>query len=434
MKELFKGFYTPSDTKIKEIWSENKTLFVFDTNVLLNLYSYTETTRNDFFQIIDKISDRVWIPYHVGLEYQRNRLGIMRNEKNIFGNMNIYLENIEKNIVTNKLQELKLNQRLPELHEKTNELHKNINKLIKDFKKEVVKWDKKQPCVRSSDSIRKKIDTLFNEKVGTIPTDQKWLDRIYEEGNNRYAKKIPPGYEDEKEKKDDDDFFYSELRYVPMYGDLIIWNQIIEKAKNEDIDSLIFITDDAKEDWWYILNSNGKKEIGARAELRDEIFRNSNISSFELLRTTDFLKNGQDYLKLSVNEESIKEAKTSFENKRTKYNLQVNTTILDEIKKLTEKNKTTTSSLVSQYLQDYLYTQNNNSLLNKEKDYYNSIMNKAEEQVEEKTKEETFINKIRNIGNPISETVYKTALETIRKNEISNKKSEIEKLLEQLKK
>lgn len=431
MKELFKGFYTPSDTKIKEIWSEDKTLFVFDTNVLLNLYSYTETTRNDFFQIVNKISDRVWIPYHVGLEYQRNRLGIIRNEKNVFGNMNSYLENIEKNIVTNKLQELKLNQRLPELDEKTKELHKNINKLLKDFKKEIVKWDKKQPCVRSTDSIRKKIDTFFDKKVGTIPTSQEWLDNIYKEGEERYAKKIPPGYEDEKEKKDDDDFFYSELKYIPMYGDLIIWNQIIEKAKSDDIDSLIFITDDAKEDWWYILNSNGKKDIGARAELRDEIFRKSNLSSFELLRTTDFMKNGQDYLDLSVHEESIKETKSSFENKQIRYNLQINRTILDELKQLSENKQTTTRKLISQYLKDYFDTKNNN-ILTKE-DYYNSLVNNAKEQIEKKTKEETLIDKIRDIGNPTSKILYENALETIRKNKISSNKSEIEKLLEQLK-
>jgi len=68
MKELFKGFYTPSEKDIKKSWSDEKTLFVFDTNVLLNLYRYTEATRDDFFQIIDSISEKIWLPYHVGLE------------------------------------------------------------------------------------------------------------------------------------------------------------------------------------------------------------------------------------------------------------------------------------------------------------------------------------------------------------------------------
>ena len=116
MKEIFNGFYTPSDKTIKKCWSDKKTLFIFDTNVLLNLYSYTAETRDDFFHIIEKISSKIWLPYHVGLEYQRNRLNIIKNEKKIFNDINIYLENIENNLETNKLQELKLKQRLPDFY------------------------------------------------------------------------------------------------------------------------------------------------------------------------------------------------------------------------------------------------------------------------------------------------------------------------------
>lgn len=347
MKELFQGFYTPSEQNIKKSWSDDKTLFVFDTNVLLNLYRYTEATRDDFFSILDNISEKVWLPYHVGLEYQRNRLTVIKNEKAIFNDLNDYVNNLEKNIETAKLQELKLNQRLPELDKKTKKMHENIKKLITTHKKEIEDWNKKQPDVRSGDKIRKKIDNVFVNKIGSAPENQKWLDDLYEDGKKRYELNVPPGYMDKKDKEDKNNYIYADLEYVPMYGDLIIWKQIMEKVKDEQIDSLIFITDDVKEDWWYILNSNGKKEIGARAELRDEIYRNSKISSFEILRTTDFMKNGKEILELAVKETSINEAKTNFENKRNLYKINVDE---DLLKKFAELSSTSLSDLIKEKL------------------------------------------------------------------------------------
>ena len=75
MKEKFIGFYDLKNADLEEIWNLPTTLYIFDTNVLLNLYSYAENTRNDFFNLIEKnILPLVWIPYHVALEYQRKRL------------------------------------------------------------------------------------------------------------------------------------------------------------------------------------------------------------------------------------------------------------------------------------------------------------------------------------------------------------------------
>jgi len=316
MKKLFSGFYSPTDDEIKASWSNEKTLFVFDTNVLLNLYAYTKITREDFFKIIEKVSDNIWLPYHVGLEYQRNRLNVVKNEKGIFNDIEKYVKAIEKQINNADFNNLKLKQRLPDLFDKSEELHTNIEKLFRKYRSSVKKSNNKQPDVRSSDLIRKEIDDLFNNKVGN-PFEQKKLDEIFKEGKERYENKVPPGYEDKQEKEKADKFTYQGLTYIPMYGDLIIWKQIIEKAKDENIESVIFVTDDVKEDWWYILNSNGKKEIGVRAELREEIYRESNISSFEILTTTSFMKNGKEFLELKeVHEESIEEAKTNIDNYR----------------------------------------------------------------------------------------------------------------------
>lgn len=78
MKNLFPGFYTPNKSDFSKLWG-NAT-FIFDTNVLLNLYRYQSSTRDELLNFIEKLSSKVWIPYHVALEYQRNRLVVISSQ------------------------------------------------------------------------------------------------------------------------------------------------------------------------------------------------------------------------------------------------------------------------------------------------------------------------------------------------------------------
>ena len=71
VRDLFPGYYRPSSANFEKLWTE--AIFVFDTNVLLNFYSYPETIRDVFFSVLSKLGGRIWIPYQVGLEFHRNR-------------------------------------------------------------------------------------------------------------------------------------------------------------------------------------------------------------------------------------------------------------------------------------------------------------------------------------------------------------------------
>jgi uncharacterized membrane protein len=309
MKDVFKGFYSIDSEVLKELWKDEKTLFVFDTNVLLNLYGYAKQTRDDFFSILDAVNDKLWIPYHVGLEYQRRRLSIIKNEKVVFNEIESNLDKIQK-VFKGDFEKLALKRRFPKLFENTEKLEKEINKSISNYKKSVQHWDNEQPCVRSHDEIRDKLNDFFHEKVGEKPEDQKWLDELYIEGKDRFKNKIPPGFKDAgKSNGDDETHFYNEgLNYERQYGDLILWKQLIKKSQNDNVENVIFITDDAKEDWWYKINSNGKKTIGPLAELQSEIYRESNIKNFHMYSTSMFLEDGKSNLSVDVSESSIEDA------------------------------------------------------------------------------------------------------------------------------
>lgn len=181
MKNQFKGYYSPKTKELNKAWKSKETVFVFDTNIFLNLYSYAEKTREDFFEVLEKINEQIWIPYHVGLEYQKRRLTVVRNEKAVFSKIEQSLEKIEK-VFKSELKQLNLEQRFPKLNVNTEKLEKDIIKSISKYKQSLHHWDKKQPCVRSHDSIREKLNELFESKVGLKPKDQDEINLIQEEG------------------------------------------------------------------------------------------------------------------------------------------------------------------------------------------------------------------------------------------------------------
>ena len=309
MKGIFKSFHNVSDEELKLAWEDENTLFVFDTNVFLNLYGYAKQTRDDFFKIIEKIENKIWIPHQVGLEYQRRRLEVIKNEKTVFNDIENNLSKIES-VFKGDFEKLALKRRFPKLAESTEKLEKDIKKSISNYKKSVSHWNSEQPCVRSHDQIRDILNEYFDEHVGEKPSEQAWLDSLYQEGKVRYENKIPPGFKDsEKANKGEDSYYYFDgLRFERQYGDLILWKQLLLKASDEDVDNIIFITDDSKEDWWYKINSNGSKTIGPLAELQAEIYRDSNIDKFHMYSTSSFMEDGKTNLSVVVNESSIKDA------------------------------------------------------------------------------------------------------------------------------
>ncbi len=78
MKDLFQGYYAPKVEVIQKLW-ENA-LFVFDTNVLLNFYRYSEETTESLFQLFEKLKNRIFIPYQVAYEYHKNIVNVIAQQ------------------------------------------------------------------------------------------------------------------------------------------------------------------------------------------------------------------------------------------------------------------------------------------------------------------------------------------------------------------
>lgn len=305
MKNLFKSYYRLGEDEFKTLWT-NAT-FIFDTNLLLNFYRYQTSTRKALFNIMEMVSTRIWIPYHVGLEFQRNRLKTIADEKAKYAQV----KKIVNQAIKKMEGELKnLNLREPHSHIKPAELLDKITEACSTYFGVLDSLEAKSIDVSSEDEIRKKIDTLFESKIGNKPDSQDYLDKLFTEGEDRYANLIPPGFEDlKKDDKKPEIFTYGGLNYKRKFGDLIIWKQIIEHAKKNSLKDIIFVTDDNKSDWWLKVDSSGPKTIGARPELIDEIFNAAGVERFYIYSPEGFLKYAKEQLKVEVTDDTIKEVR-----------------------------------------------------------------------------------------------------------------------------
>jgi predicted nucleic acid-binding Zn-ribbon protein len=265
MREKFPGWYPKKPEQIAKLW--DTAIFVPDANVLLHCLRHTTMVRDELLRLFEALGDALWIPYQVGLEFQRNRLGVE------FGALDEYealIKDQEANVerARDRLRQLRAHP--------TINVQKELSALdmfLSDFKGRMETARKAHPSAEI-DGVLEKLTKLLENRIGDRwPADK--LVALKKEGEDRYSKKIPPGYKDQKKDAGEYDKF----------GDLIIWKEMIAKAK-VDNRPVIFISDDVKEDWWWI--HRGRK-MGPRPELIEE-FRAEAGQDFHIYEFSQFLR------------------------------------------------------------------------------------------------------------------------------------------------
>lgn len=300
VKSTFSGFYSTSNDTLRDIWNSGTTLFVFDTNCLLNLYRCEDHTREDIINVMNELSDRIWIPFQVGLEYQRNRRTVIEESINSLKKIKEELQGIyTKNLLLPGNVKKNL---YSSLSDEISGLQKHIQTPIDEYiNSRITPRIENKENISKHDFIRDTIDTIVNDKIGSAPSQDE-INAIDKEGEERYKNKTPPGFKDEKKQ---DVSYFSNIKLQDKYGDLYLWKQLIEKSKSPDIKSVIFVCDDNKADWWY---SNSGKTHGALEALKTEICRETEIENFKLINQLTFLNEAKEYLvDVSVSESSLKE-------------------------------------------------------------------------------------------------------------------------------
>lgn len=255
MRNAIKEYIELSDKEKNNLW--NTATFVFDTNVFLDLYRYSNKTRNQLIESFEWLKTRIWMPYQVAFEFCKDRYSVIDEANRRFDN--IWSE--ADKLTDSWKNELRLDCNDSDIEE--------LGKYLKEW---ITKKKDSNYLTFSAtdDEVFCKLLDLFDGKVGKPFSVEEKLS-IEQDGEKRYASKIPPGYKDNKKMEN-------------RFGDLLVWKEIIGYAKSKEVD-VIFVTRDQKEDWW---NTSSGKTIGPRIELRKEFYEETG-KMFHMYTMSSFL-------------------------------------------------------------------------------------------------------------------------------------------------
>lgn len=160
------------------------------------------------------------------------------------------------------------------------------------------------------DPIKKQLEHLFRGKVGDAPPAQAAVDEIYKEGERRFALRIPPGFQDAGKEGDGPEGHMSGgIIYKRKYADFLIWKQILQFAASSSTPSVIFVTDDGKDDWWLKLMSDAPKTLGPRPELIEEAASEGGVDVFLMYSPEGFLQAAKKTLKADISKATLDEVR-----------------------------------------------------------------------------------------------------------------------------
>jgi hypothetical protein len=301
--------YIIDTEKEKRLW--DTAVFVFDSSALLDFYFLPRNTRKKIYdEIFSKLIDRLWIPFHVEYEFLKNREGVIpKPVKEKYEPLKNKIIGIRKSLskeIQKKVDEISRETIKDDKHPHIEQIEieklileiEKFEKEVKSFEENILKRitaaEKEILEMKSNDDILKALEDCFS--VGREFTYDEII-CISEEGKHRYEFKIPPGYGDLQKK---------EKKGTQIFGDLIIWKQILEFSKEKKL-PIIFITNDITkdEDWCYLDKLATEDRILApREELIKEIKDHSSVE-FWMYNLPQFLHNANKYLEAKFSAQTI---------------------------------------------------------------------------------------------------------------------------------
>jgi hypothetical protein len=287
MKDRFRQFRRPTDEEFKTLWEDST--IVLDANVLLNAYRYSDTTRRQLLQLLKRLRKRLWIPHQAALEFHRSRLEVMFERRNAFAAIRETIEGSQKTLAE-KLSSLYRDTAMDPgvLMGGLEEAHKALLGALSEHEKEAVE----PTSSPDEDPIWRSVLELFSGRTGD-PYDEAAYDAVCKVAQQRFAAGRPPGYADQAKGGTD------------QFGDFIIWQQMLDHAKQSG-KPMLLVTDDRKDDWW--LKVHGRT-ISPRPELVAEMWDAGGVS-FYMYQPDQFMTMAATEFKSVVSPEALREVRS----------------------------------------------------------------------------------------------------------------------------
>ncbi|SCF32927.1 hypothetical protein GA0070214_11550 [Micromonospora chaiyaphumensis] len=228
------------------------------------------------------------MPHQVGLEFHRNRLEVISDNRAAYRVAMDSIASHESDVVkelTDKIRQLSNRIALPESERSrllgaASEIFLPLTQALDEMR---TRHGLDDPL--ADDEILDQLQTILSGRVGA-PFDAEEESAALAEAERRNKEKIPPGYKD-----------------APKFGDYFVWRQTLNEVAARGAKRLIFVTGDVKEDWY--LRVQGKS-LCARPELAEEAFRVAG-ARLVLMRTETFLRHASAFLDADVSADTIRQ-------------------------------------------------------------------------------------------------------------------------------
>ncbi len=278
VKSIFPEWYSGGsaedrDAHAAEFITDATATVAFDASALLQLYRADPTERSEIVAAIGAVGDRLFVPYHAALEYQRGREGAIADQYERFASTQSSFQKW-RNSTAEGFASSAIGKRVRAASEQASaELRKLVDELKAEYALTVDK-----------DDVRDALDALVTpDRMGTRPTTAQIVERAAEY-ERRAPLEIPPGYLD------------AHKGAPAMYGDYLIWRELLDKASATKR-PLLLVTNDEKSDWSYTNRT-------PRRELVEEMVTVAGVA-YHHINLKTFLRLAKEHLDVSIADDTI---------------------------------------------------------------------------------------------------------------------------------
>ncbi|MFJ1652039.1 PIN-like domain-containing protein [Streptomyces sp. NPDC088337] len=264
---------------------------VLDTNALLSLYRMDKSARIEYFNVLNALAARVWIPRQVADEFHRNRISSLDTHLNALRKKS---EAVEKSIgdLRGSLRDFAKLRSLagPQFTDYMRPFDEALAGIESRIAGDLSNFDLTAGGLASHDPVLEELSILLDGKVGENLAEAK-KEELRAEARRRGEEESPPGYKDFKSKGD------------AGLGDCLIWLQMVEHATTSKR-PILFVSTDVKEDW---IRHQCGLTIGPRPELLEEM-RSSAGVDYHHVTLSELLSLAGQALEVAVSQNTIDQA------------------------------------------------------------------------------------------------------------------------------
>ncbi|MGW5924252.1 PIN-like domain-containing protein [Nocardia fluminea] len=263
---------------------------MLDTNAVLDLYRFTDTTREEYLAALELLGERLWIPNRVGEEFHDRRTTVIADRQGI---RNVIADQVAKPIG----DLMAIAERHAQRHGLDGDsaaaavrdgVNAALDPVIGEIEGTVGGITIDLNAHPDSDPILSQLNELFDRKNGAAFSD-KDAAAAQKEHSIRMAGHVPPGYADASKGE-------------RAIGDFLVWKQTIIEATKRGLPVLL-ITNETKPDWVF---RDGPYTM-PRVELVREMKQKAGCD-FHLVDVQTYLSLAEKYLAAQVSEAAVDEA------------------------------------------------------------------------------------------------------------------------------